>query len=122
MSRHQAWQSKAVRELEQLKLNLRHFTVEDEATFPTVGRMKAELAGLRDQLQAQDRAVADLGHDIKIMDSLAAEAQTALGTVQNELTIVTEELAKIYHHICTANNITPSRVMLEHSKGEQLPF
>ena len=31
---------------------------------------------------------------------------------------MTEELAKIYHHICTANNITPSRVMLEHSKGE----
>ena len=37
---------------------------------------------------------------------------------QNELSNVTEELAKIYHHICTANNITPSRVMLEHSKGE----
>jgi chromosome segregation ATPase len=106
-----------VRELEQLKANLRHFTVEDEATFDTVGRMKAELAGLRDQLQAQDRAVTDLSHDIKIMESLAAEAQSALGTVQNELTIVTEELAKIYHHICTANNITPSRVMLEHSKG-----
>ena len=33
---------------------------------------------------------------------------------------MTEELAKIYHHICTANNITPSRVMLEHSKGERL--
>ena len=33
---------------------------------------------------------------------------------------MTEELAKIYHHICTANNITPSRVMLEHSKGEIL--
>ena len=31
---------------------------------------------------------------------------------------MTEELAKIYHHICTTNNITPSRVMLEHSKGE----
>ncbi len=106
-----------MRELELLKQNLAHFTLEDEATFDTVGRMKAELTGLRDQLSAQDRSIADLGHDIKIMDSLAAEAQTALGSVQNELTMVTEELAKIYHHICTANNITPSRVMLEHSKG-----
>ena len=52
------------------------------------------------------------------MDSLSVEAQRALGLTQNELSIVTEELAKIYHHICTANNITPSRVMLEHSKGE----
>lgn len=117
LARHQAWQTKAVRELELLRANLRHFSLEDEATFDTVGRMKAELTGLRDQLAAQDRAVADLGHDIKIMDSLAAEAQSALGSVQNELTVVTEELAKIYHHICTANNITPSRIMLEHSKG-----
>lgn len=119
LSRHQAWQAKAVRELDQLKQNLRHFAIDDEATFDTVGRLKTELAGLRDQLQAQDRAVADLGHDIKIMESLAVEAQSALGSVQNELTGVTEELAKIYHHICTANNITPSRVMLEHSRGSE---
>merc|ERR1719402_1168533 len=33
---------------------------------------------------------------------------------------VTEELAKIYHHICTANNITPSRIMLEHSKHPEV--
>jgi hypothetical protein len=83
--------------------------------------MKAELTALRGQLSAQERAVADLGHDMKIMESLAAEAQGSLGTLQNELTIVTEELAKIYHHICTANNITPSRIMLEHSKGELPP-
>ena len=72
------------------------------------------------------------------MDALSAESQRALGLtqvrgsfsnifqfttnnrIQNELSNVTEELAKIYHHICTANNITPSRVMLEHSKGEML--
>ena len=72
------------------------------------------------------------------MDALSAESQRALGLtqvrgsfsnifqfttnnrIQNELSNVTEELAKIYHHICTANNITPSRVMLEHSKGEPI--
>ena len=80
----------------------------------------------------------DLTHDIKLMDALSAESQRALGLtqvrrsfsnifqfttnnrIQNELSNVTEELAKIYHHICTANNITPSRVMLEHSKGEPI--
>jgi hypothetical protein len=98
-----------------------HLSIQDETTFNTVGRMKAELTALRGQLSAQERAVADLGHDMKIMESLAAEAQSSLGTLQNELTIVTEELAKIYHHICTANNITPSRIMLEHSKGELHP-
>ena len=46
------------------------------------------------------------------------EISSAKNPLQNELSNVTEELAKIYHHICTANNITPSRVMLEHSKGE----
>merc|ERR1719312_1229725 len=72
---------------------------------------------MRQQMQNQERSLSELSHDIKIMDSLSIESQTVLGQAQNELSHVTEELAKIYHHICTANNITPSRVMLEHSKG-----
>merc|ERR1719300_2320479 len=79
--------------------------------------MKTDLNGLRSELSSNEKSIGDLNHDIKIMDSLSVEAQKALGLCQNELYNVTEELAKIYHHICTANNITPSRVMLEHSKG-----
>lgn len=117
LQRHRSWQARCVAELEQLRDNIKHFKVDDQATFDSVIRMKNELSDLRQQLTSQERTLADLSHDVKVMDSLAVESQTALGTAQNELGNITEELAKIYHHICTANNITPSRVMLEHSKG-----
>lgn len=111
------WQDKVVMELNTLQDNIKSFNIEDLATFETVTKMKAEISGLRGDLTNQEKLAADLNHDIKLMDGLSVESQRALGLTQNELSNVTEELAKIYHHICTANNITPSRVMLEHSKG-----
>ena len=119
LEKHRGWQTKCVKELESLKQNLKHFKIEDQPTFDSVTRMKNELSELKDQLQMQEKAMSDLNHDVKIMESLSVESQTVLGQTQNDLGNVTEELAKIYHHICTANNITPSRVMLEHSKGKK---
>lgn len=29
---------------------------------------------------------------------------------------MSEELAQLYHHVCTVNHETPSRVLLDHSK------
>jgi len=113
------WQSRAIAQINTLQENVKSFNIEDMATFDTVTKMKSEMTNLRSDLAAQEKLVGDLNHDIKLMDSLSVESQRALGLTQNELSIVTEELAKIYHHICTANNITPSRVMLEHSKGPE---
>ena len=118
LEKHRSWQSVCVSELESIKSNLKNFKLEDKTTYDSVLRLKNDLAEQRHQMQVQEKNLIDLNHDIKIMDSMAIESQTALGQVQNELSNVTEELAKIYHHICTANNITPSRVMLEHSKGK----
>jgi len=117
VAQHKSWQHKCVTELDALKENLKHFKVEDQSTYDSVTKLKNELSDMRQQMQNQERSLSELSHDIKIMDSLSIESQTVLGQAQNELSHVTEELAKIYHHICTANNITPSRVMLEHSKG-----
>jgi len=114
---HKEWQTRAIAEINSLQENVKSFNIEDMATFDTVSKMKSEMGNLRADLANQEKLTGDLTHDIKLMDALSAESQRALGLTQNELSNVTEELAKIYHHICTANNITPSRVMLEHSKG-----
>ena len=111
------WNQAALSEIKSLQDHIAVFTIDDYHTFDAVTKMKNDLNQLRSELSSNDKNRDDLSHDIKIMDSLSVEAQKALGLCQNELYNVTEELAKIYHHICTANNITPSRVMLEHSKG-----
>lgn len=117
LRKHRDWNSAALSEIKSLQNHIKTFTIDDYHTFDTVSKMKNDLNGLRSELSINEKSIGDLNHDIKIMDSLSVEAQKALGLCQNELYNVTEELAKIYHHICTANNITPSRVMLEHSKG-----
>ena len=117
LRKHRDWNSVALSEIKSLQDHVKSFTIDDYHTFDTVSKMKTDLNGLRSELSSNEKSIGDLNHDIKIMDSLSVEAQKALGLCQNELYNVTEELAKIYHHICTANNITPSRVMLEHSKG-----
>jgi len=117
LTKHQDWQSKAITEIDALQDKIKNMKVEDYQTFDTISKMKTEVNGLRSEISSQEKFIGDLNHDIKIMDSLSVEAQRTLCLTQNELSNVTEELAKIYHHICTANNITPSRIMLEHSKG-----
>jgi len=113
------WNVKALSEIKALQEHIKTFSIDDYHTYDTVSKLKTELNILRSEIASNEKSVGDLNHDIKIMDSLSVEAQKSLGLCQNELYNVTEELAKIYHHICTANNITPSRVMLEHSKGSE---
>ena len=120
LSKHQTWQAKCVQEMESIKRSVESIKVEDMGVYDAVAKLKSESNGLRQQMQHQEKSVSDLNHDVRIIESLAAEAQSVLGVTQNDLGNVSEELAKIYHHICTVQNITPSRVMLQHSKGKHL--
>ena len=117
LQKHRSWNAKALDEIKALQEHIKIFSIEDYHTYDTVSKMKNDMCDLKSDITANEKSIGDLNHDIKIMDSLSVEAQKALGLCQNELYNVTEELAKIYHHICTAHNITPSRIMLEHSKG-----
>lgn len=42
------------------------------------------------------------------------------GTLQEELLAVSDDLAQLYHHVCTVNGETPSRVVLDHAKGSRI--
>lgn len=58
----------------------------------------------------------ELESDVQLLGELAGEASTSLDTAQNDLLLVTDELAQLYHHLCTVNGETPSRVILDHEK------
>lgn len=61
----------------------------------------------------------ELESDVQLLGELAGEASTSLDTAQNDLLLVTEELAQLYHHVCTVNGETPSRVILDHEKHSE---
>lgn len=117
LAKHQTWQAKCVHEMQSIKKNIEHIKVEDKGIYDALTKLKSESNGLRVLIQTQEKSMSDLNHDVRIIECVAAEVQSVLGVTQNDLGNVSEELAKIYHHICTSQNITPSRVMLQHSKG-----
>lgn len=47
----------------------------------------------------------------------ASESQGALNAAQDELVMLSEELAQLYHHVCLCNNETPNRVMLDYYRS-----
>lgn len=57
-----------------------------------------------------------LESDIATLSKLAVEAGGFLDSAQNDLQNVSDELAQLYHHVCTVNGEIPSRVVLDHEK------
>lgn len=57
-----------------------------------------------------------LESDVNVLSKLAAEAGSSLESAQNDLQNISDELAQLYHHVCTVNGETPSRVTLDHEK------
>lgn len=51
-----------------------------------------------------------LESDVDTLSKLAAEAGTSLEKAENEMQNMSDELAQLYHHVCTVNGETPSRV------------
>lgn len=59
--------------------------------------------------------------DLKLLREFASSAGSSLEETQNNLQTVTEELAQLYHHVCTVNGQTPTRVVLDHEKEGMTP-
>ncbi|XP_048338329.1 protein bicaudal D homolog 2-like, partial [Sphaerodactylus townsendi] len=70
---------------------------------------KAQLAAQRER-----EVAAQLEVDLRVARRIALECQSRLAQAQEELLGFSEELAGLYHHICTCHSITPQRVVLDY--------
>ncbi|KAK5849127.1 hypothetical protein PBY51_008791 [Eleginops maclovinus] len=58
--------------------------------------------------------ISSLELELQAAQSAASESRGALNAAQDELVMLSEELAQLYHHVCLCNNETPNRVMLDY--------
>jgi len=56
--------------------------------------------------------------ELQAAQSAANESQGVLNAAQDELVMLSEELAQLYHHVCLCNNETPNRVMLDYYRSD----
>ena len=88
----------------------------DEAEF-LCGRVKEleeNLINYKTKDEESEDIIRTLREDVNSMTSLAGEAKGSLTCTQDELKLVSEDLAKLYQQVCTANGDTPNHIVLEH--------
>lgn len=71
------------------------------------------------QLLDNEQRAMELEADVRLLGELTSEASNSLDAAQNDLNTVSDELAQLYHHVCTVNGETPSRVLLDHEKDSK---
>ncbi|CAL1682073.1 unnamed protein product [Lasius platythorax] len=114
------WSTMSAREVNQLQKDLAELenglTVSDSTQ-----QLRTELTNLRNKLLDTEQRSMQLESDVSTLSKLTAEAGGFLDSAQNDLQNLSDELAQLYHHVCTVNGETPSRVVLDHEKSEIVP-
>ncbi|XP_076065367.1 microtubule-associated protein Bicaudal D [Oratosquilla oratoria] len=108
----------ASNEITELKKSLQEIEENKEGgASDAVSQLRKEVAGLRSKNVDNEERCNDLGSDVNILCQMMNSRETAFAIIQNDLSSVSEDMAQLYHHVCTVNGETPSRVLLDHSKG-----
>ncbi|XP_011641442.1 protein bicaudal D isoform X1 [Pogonomyrmex barbatus] len=125
------WSTMSAREISQLQKDLAELenglTVSDSTQ-----QLRTELTNLRNKIPESEKSLREklldteqrsmqLESDVSTLSKLTAEAGGFLDSAQNDLQNLSDELAQLYHHVCTVNGETPSRVVLDHEKSEIIP-
>ncbi|KOC69833.1 Protein bicaudal D [Habropoda laboriosa] len=109
------WSTMSAREVNQLQKDLAELenglTISDSTQ-----QLRTELTNLRNKLLDTEQRSLQLESDIATLSTLAVEAGGFLDSAQNDLQNISDELAQLYHHVCTVNGEIPSRVVLDHEK------
>ena len=81
-----------------------------------VKELEEKILNLKTKEEESDHTIRTLREDVQSMTSLAGEAKGSLTCTQDELKLVSEDLAKLYQQVCMANGDTPNQIVLEHLK------
>jgi len=112
------WMSLAAREIEQIQQELEQIEKNLNCSDATL-QLRTELTNVKNKLLDSEQRGLELECDVKLLAELVGEASGSLEAAQGDLVTVTEELAQLYHHVCTVNGETPTRVLLDHEKHTQ---
>lgn len=115
VEQYQQWFTLSSREIEQLKNDLKELESGLNCSDATL-QLRTEVTNLKNKLLDTEQRTLELEADIRLLGDFTAEAGCSLDIAQNDLQTITDDLAQLYHHVCTVNGETPSRVVLEHEK------
>lgn len=120
LQQYQQWFKMSSKEIDLLKRDIKELENLTNISDSTL-QLRNEITNLKNKLFDTEQKSIDLDGDLKLLRDFACEAGASLDESQNSLQGVSEDLAQLYHHLCTINGQTPSRVILDHEKEAQTP-
>lgn len=120
VDKYKQWHKLSCKEVEQLRNDIKEMEKLTSVSDSTL-QLRTEVTNLKNKVLDTEQKYMDLELDIQLLREFASEAGGSLEETQNNLQTVTEELAQLYHHVCTVNGQTPSRIVLEHEKHGMTP-
>ncbi|EDO45405.1 predicted protein, partial [Nematostella vectensis] len=96
-------------------------TKADECVFLTsrVQQLEEERMNWKNKASEAEEIIKSLQEDVKSMSDLAGEAQGSLNCTQDELRYVSNDISKLYKHVCSANGETPSPMLTSVGSGSR---
>lgn len=80
--------------------------------------LREEITNLKNKLLSSEQRSLDLHSDVQTLAIISQNAGQSLGSARSVLVGLTDDLAQLYHLVCTVNGETPSRVILDHKNEE----
>lgn len=120
LSKYQQWYKLSFKEIEQLKQDIKDLEKLTNCSDSTL-QLRTEITNLKNKLLDTEQRYMDVEGDLRLLREFSSEAGASLEETQNNIQTVTEELAQLYHHVCTVNGQTPNRIILEHEKHGMTP-
>lgn len=117
-SQLKSWFNVAANELEALQVALKELEKNLNCSDAT-SQLRSEVVNLKNKLLDAEQRVSALNGEAQVMSSLVKEANDVITSTQNNLLAASDEVAQLYHQVCTLNGESPSLVLLDHEKQNE---
>ncbi|XP_002051931.3 protein bicaudal D [Drosophila virilis] len=120
ISQYANWFTLSAKEIDGLKTDIAELQKGLNYTDATT-TLRNEVTNLKNKLLSTEQKSLDLQCDVQTLTHISQNAGQSLGSARSTLVALSDDLAQLYHLVCTVNGETPSRVLLDH-KSEDMSF
>lgn len=120
LSQYNSWFTLSSKEIDGLKTDLvelqKGFNYTDAMT-----TLRNEVTNLKNKLLSTEQKSLDLQSDVQTLTSISQSAGQSLGSARSTLVALSDDLAQLYHLVCTVNGEIPTRIMLD-TKSDDMRY
>lgn len=118
IAQYTAWFAISSKEIDGLKSDIQELQKEISVG-EAMNVLRNEVTNLKNKLLNTEQKNLDLKSDVQALADLAQIAGQSICSTKGNLVTLSDDLAQLYHLVCTVNGDTPNRVLLDH-KNEDL--